>query len=126
MTGRERIKQNQIKGLTNDLLNKVDTNDFRLSDARTPISHTQDISTINGLSAALNLKADIDVFSGNFSLGYNDNNQVIQKTYTNNNYIVFSYNEDNSINQKKSYLSDDTLVLTQTAQYNNNLFIGWV
>ena len=34
----------------------VDTNDSRLSDARTPVAHTQSISTIDGLQTALDAK----------------------------------------------------------------------
>ena len=38
------------------LNNKVDSTDPRLSDARTPLAHTQDISTVNGLQTALDGK----------------------------------------------------------------------
>lgn len=42
------------------LANKVSTTDPRLSDARTPLAHTQDISTVNGLQDTLAGKVDAD------------------------------------------------------------------
>jgi len=49
MTGRERIKQNQIKGLTGDLLNKVETSEYNskvnqdVRDTASPVFHGIDI-----------------------------------------------------------------------------------
>jgi hypothetical protein len=42
------------------LAGKVGTSDPRLSDARTPLAHTQDIITINGLQSALDGKVSTD------------------------------------------------------------------
>jgi len=84
------------------------------------------ISQIKGLGSVLSeLSFNTSGFSGNFSLTYTDG-KVTRKTYSTGNYIDISYNIDSTIKQKKYYLADETLYETKTAQYDNNLFIGWI
>lgn len=59
-----------------------------------------------------------------FTLTY-ENEKVTQKLYSNGNYIIISYNENETINQKKYYLSGAILYKTLTAQYNGDIFLGW-
>lgn len=70
-------------------------------------------------------KLDLDQVNKNFTITYN-NGQLIQKTYSSNDYITFSYNLDDTINQIKYYTSENVLYNTKTAQYSNDLFIGWI
>ena len=100
MTGYEIVKQKQIKGLN---------------------------SRFNILETFMDnyLYGGMDNFKGNFTLTYTGS-QITRKTYANNNYVTISYNSNGSVNQKKYYLSDNTLILTQTAQYSDGLFLGWV
>lgn len=45
--------QSDVDGLTDALGSKVDTDDSRLSDARTPVAHTHEIGDVTGLEDAL-------------------------------------------------------------------------
>lgn len=72
-----------------------------------------------------NNKLLLDNIGSIFTLTYSGE-KVIQKTYSDGNYMIISYNLDDTINQKKYYLNDDTLYKTITAQYQDDIFIGWI
>lgn len=51
-------EMSEVDGLETELTGKVDTNDSRLSDARTPTAHSHSQSDVTGLAAALEGKSD--------------------------------------------------------------------
>ena len=105
-------------------------NDNRLSDARTPVAHTHDISNINNLQSNLDSKLNFnfELYFDSLSISsivYIDSN-ISEIIYSTGNKKVFNYT-DNLINTIEYYDENaTTLLATQTLTHNDQNLISSV